>query len=263
VVVENRPGAGGQIAAQALKASAPDGTTLFLTHDHTISILPQVVKNPGFDPVHDFVPVGGFATFVNAFAVSGGTPARSFNDYVSWVRTSGSGKGAVGVPAPASTPEFLVKLVGQKYQLDLVAAPYRGSAPMMADMLGNQIAAGVGSVPDFIENHKAGKVRVVAVLGNKRQGAMPDVPTFDELGLKGFDDLPYYGIYAPAGTPQKFVTDFSAALSRVVAIPEVRDQLTGMGLTVGYMTPEQLATRQAAYTEAWSRIIKTSGFVAQ
>ncbi len=263
VVVENRPGAGGQIAAQALKAAAPDGTTLFLSHDHTISILPQVVKNPGFDPVHDFVPVGGFATFVNAFAVSGGTPARSFNDYVSWVRTSSSGKGAVGVPAPASTPEFLVKLVGQKYQLDLVAAPYRGSAPMMADMLGNQIAAGVGSVPDFIENHKAGKVRVVAVLGNKRQGAMPDVPTFDELGLKGFDDLPYYGIYAPAGTPQKFVTDFSAALSRVVAIPEVRDQLTGMGLTVGYMTPEQLGTRQAAYTEAWSRIIKTSGFVAQ
>jgi len=263
VVVENRPGAGGQIAAQALKAAAPDGTTLFLSHDHTISILPQVVKNPGFDPVHDFVPVGGFATFVNAFAVSGGTPARSFNDYVSWVRTSGSGKGAVGVPAPASTPEFLVKLVGQKYQLDLVAAPYRGSAPMMSDMLGNQIAAGVGSVPDFIENHKAGKVRVVAVLGNKRQGAMPDVPTFDELGLKGFDDVPYYGIYAPSGTPQKFVTDFSAALSRVVAIPEVRDQLTGMGLTVGYMTPEQLATRQAAYTEAWSRIIKTSGFVAQ
>jgi tripartite-type tricarboxylate transporter receptor subunit TctC len=263
VVVENRPGAGGQIAAQTLKAATPDGTTLFLSHDHTISILPQVVKNPGFDPVQDFVPVGGFATFVNAFAVSGGTPAKSFNEYVSWVRASGSGKGAVGVPAPASTPEFLVKLVGQKYQLDLVAAPYRGSAPMMADMLGNQIAAGVGSVPDFIENHKAGKVRVVAVLGNKRQGAMPDVPTFDELGLKGFDDLPYYGIYAPAGTPQKFVTDFSAALSRVVAIPEVRDQLTGMGLTVGYMTPEQLATRQAAYTEAWSRIIKTSGFVAQ
>ncbi|WP_440107930.1 Bug family tripartite tricarboxylate transporter substrate binding protein [Acidovorax sp. BL-A-41-H1] len=263
VVVENRPGAGGQIAAQALKVAAPDGTTLFLSHDHTISILPQVVKNPGFDPAHDFVPVGGFATFVNAFAVSGGTPAKSFNEYVGWVRTSGSGKGAVGVPAPASTPEFLVKLVGQKYQLDLVAAPYRGSAPMMADMLGNQIAAGVGSVPDFIENHKAGKVRVVAVLGNKRQGAMPDVPTFDELGLKGFDDLPYYGIYAPAGTPQKFVTDFSAALSRVVAIPEVRDQLTGMGLTVGYMTPEQLGTRQAAYTEAWSRIIKTSGFVAQ
>jgi tripartite-type tricarboxylate transporter receptor subunit TctC len=263
VVVENRPGAGGQIAAQTLKAAAPDGSTLFITHDHTISILPQVVKNPGFDPVRDFVPVVGFATFVNAFAVSGGTPAKSFTDYVGWVKTSGSGKGAVGIPAPASTPEFLVKLIGQKYQLDLVSAPYRGSAPMMADMLGNQIGAGVASVQDFIENHKAGKVRVVGVLGTRRQAAMPDVPTFDEMGLKGFEDLPYYGIYAPAGTPQKFINDFSSAMAKVVAMPEVRDHLTAMGLTVGHMSPQQLATRQQAYTEAWAKIIKTSGFVAQ
>ena len=195
--------------------------------------------------------------------VSGGNPAKSFNEYVAWVKAQGQGKGAVGIPAPASTPEFLVKLVGQKYQLDLVSAPYRGSAPMMADMLGNQIAAGVGSIPDFIENHKAGKVRVVAVLGTKRQAAMPDVPTFDELGLKGFDDLPYYGIYAPAGTPQKFITSFSTALAKVVDQPEVKGPLTAMGLTVGYMTPQQLATRQQAYTEAWARIIKTTGFVAQ
>ena len=263
VVVENRPGAGGQIAAQTLKAAVPDGTTLFITHDHTISILPQVVKNPGYDPVRDFVPVAGFATFVNAFAVSGGTPAKSFTEYVAWVKSAGAGKGAVGIPAPASTPEFLVKLLGQKYQLDLVSAPYRGSAPMMADMLGNQIAAGVASVQDFIENHKAGKVRVVGVLGTKRQAAMPDVPTFDEMGLKGFEDLPYYGIYAPTGTPQKFITDFSNALSKVVAMPDVRDHLTAMGLTVGYMSPAQLAARQQAYTEAWTRIIQSSGFVAQ
>lgn len=263
VVVENRPGAGGQIAAQALKAAPADGSVLFLSHDHTISILPQVVRNPGYDPVHDFVPVAGFATFVNAFAVSGGTPARSFNDYVGWVRQQGQGKGSVGIPAPASTPEFLVKVVGEKYKLDLVAAPYRGSAPMMADMLGNQIGAGVASVQDFIENHKAGKLRVVAVLGTKRQAAMPEVPTFDELGLKGFEDLPYYGIYAPTGTPTKFVQDFSAALAKVVALPDVQGSLTAMGLTVGHMGPQQLATRQQAYTQAWSRIIKTSGFVPQ
>jgi len=263
VVVENRPGAGGQIAAQALKASAPDGTTLFLTHDHTISILPQVVKNPGYEPARDFVAVGGFATFVNAFAVSGGTPAKSFTEYVQWVKAAGGGKGAVGIPAPASTPEFLVKLIGQKYEIDLVSAPYRGAAPMMADMLGNQISAGVASVQDFMENHKAGKVRVVGVLGTKRQASMPDVPTFDEMGLKGFEALPYYGIYAPTGTPQKFITDFSNALAKVVAQPDVREHLTAMGLTVGYMSPQQLATREKAYTEAWTRIIKTSGFVAQ
>lgn len=262
VVIENKPGAGGQIAAQTLKTSPADGTVLFLSHDHTISILPLVMKNPGFDPAHDFVPVAGFATFVNAWAVSGGTPAKGFNDYVAWVKQQGN-KGSVGIPAPASTPEFLVKVVGEKYKLDLVSAPYRGSAPMMADMLGNQIAAGVGSVPDFIENHKAGKLRVVAVLGGKRQAALPDVPTFTELGLGGLEDMPYYGIFAPAGTPKAFIDQFGAALQKVLAQPDVNERLTQMGLTVGYMTSAQLAQRERAYTQVWTKLIKASGFQPQ
>jgi tripartite-type tricarboxylate transporter receptor subunit TctC len=263
VIVENKAGAGGQIAAQTLKTATPDGTTLFLSHDHTISILPLVVKNPGFEPARDFVAVGGFATFVNALAVSGGTPAKSMAEYVAWVQKQGAGKGTVGVPAPASVPEFLVKMIGQKYKLDLQSAPYRGSAPMMGDMLGNQIAAGTGSVPDFIENHKAGKIRVVAVMGTARQATLPDVPTFAELGLPGFEDLPYYGIFAPAGTPQTTIDKISAALAKVVALPEVHDRLTAMGLTVAYMTPQQLTSREQAYSQTWARIIKSTGFVPQ
>ena len=262
VVVENKAGAGGQIAAQALKAAAPDGTTFFLSHDHTVSILPLVVKNPGFDPAKDFAPVAGFATFVNALAVSGNTPAKSFNEYVAWVKTQGN-KGNVGVPAPASVPEFLVKVLGEKYKLDLQAAPYRGSAPMMADMLGNQIGAGVASIPDFIENHKAGKLRVVAVLGTTRQPALPDVPTFAELGLAGFEDVPYYGIFAPAGTPKAVIDRFSDAVAKVVAMPDVRERMTAMGLTVGYMPPAQLGKTEQAYAQTWARIIKASGFQAQ
>jgi tripartite-type tricarboxylate transporter receptor subunit TctC len=263
VIVENKPGAGGQIAAQALKGAAPDGTTFFISHDHTISILPQVVKTPGFDPEKDFVPVAGFATFVNCFAVSGGTPAKNMPEYVAWVKAQGGGKGAVGVPAPASVPEFLVKVLGEKYKLDLVSAPYRGSAPLIGDMLGNQIGAGVASVPDFIENHKAGKLRIVAVLGGARQATLPDVPTLAELGLAGFEDVPYYGFFAPAGTPPAVVEQFGAALAKVLANAEVRDRLTGWGLTVGYMPASQLATRERAYTQTWARIIKASGFQPQ
>ena len=262
VIVENKPGAGGQLAAQALKAAVPDGNTLFLSHDHSISILPQVVKTPGFDPARDFVPVVGFATFVNAFAVSGGTPAKSFAEYVAWIRGQG-GKGAVGVPAPASVPEFLVKVIAEKYQLDLVAAPYRGSAPMMSDMLGNQIAAGVGSIPDFIENHRAGKLRVVGVLGGARQAVMPEVPTFAELGLPGFEDVPYYGLFAPTGTPRPTIDRLSTAVAKVLARPALRERLTAMGLTVGHMSPEQLGQRERAYTATWARIIKATGFVPQ
>ncbi|AMO23257.1 Bug family tripartite tricarboxylate transporter substrate binding protein [Ramlibacter solisilvae] len=268
VVVDNKPGAGGQLAAQALKAAAPDGNTLFLSHDHTISILPQVTKNPGFEPAQDFVPVAGFATFVNAFAVSGGTPAKSFNDYVKWIqegndKTGGNatkGRGTVGVPAPASTPEFLVKLIGEKYKLDLAPAPYRGSAPMMADMLGNQIAAGVGSVPDFMENHRAGKLHIVGVLGKERQATLPDVPTFHELGLTGFEDVPYYGVFAPKGVSPAFVSEFGAAMSKVLAMPAVREQMQRMGLAPEYMTAQKLGERERAYTATWAKIIKAKGF---
>jgi tripartite-type tricarboxylate transporter receptor subunit TctC len=263
VLVDNRAGAGGQIAAQTLKAAPADGGTFFLSHDHTISILPLVVKNPGFNPAQDFVAVAGIATFVNALAVSGATPATSMNQYVGWLRRQAAGKGAVGVPAPASVPEFLVKVISEEYALDLQAIPYRGSAPMMADMLGNQINAGVGSVPDFIENHKAGKIRVLAVLGTRRQAALPDVPTFEELGLKGFEEAPYYGFFAPAGTPQTAIDRFSNAVAQIIALPDVHERLTAMGLSVGYMAPQQLASRERAYAKTWSRIIKNSGFQAQ
>jgi tripartite-type tricarboxylate transporter receptor subunit TctC len=263
VVVENKPGAGGQLAAQALKAAPPDGTTFFISHDHTVTILPLVMKNPGFDPARDFVPVAGFASFVNAFALSAGTPAKSLNDYVAWVKAQGQGKGVVGVPAPASTPEFLVKVLGETFKLDLVAAPYRGSAPMIGDMLGNQIAAGVGSVPDFIENHKSGRLRVVAVLGGKRQPTLPEVPTLAELGVTGFEDVPFYGFFAPAGTPKPVIDQFSQALSKVIAVPEVRERLTSLGLDVEFMSQQQLASRERAYAKAWTEIIRKSGFQPQ
>jgi len=263
VIVENKPGAGGQLAAQALKAAPADGSTVFISHDHTISILPLVTKNPGFDPGHDFTPVAGFASFVNGLALSGGIPAKGLKDYVDWVRTNGQGKGVVGVPAPASTPEFLVKVLGEKFKLDLVPAPYRGSAPMIGDMLGNQIAAGVGSVPDFIENHRNGRIRVVAVGGTKRQATLPDVPTLAELGVTGFEELPYYGFFAPAGTPKAAVDQFSQALQKVLAQPDVRERLASLGLAVEFMTSQQLAARERSYAKSWAEIIRKSGFQPQ
>lgn len=263
VLVENKPGAGGQIAAQALKAAAPDGTTFFVSHDHTISILPLVLKNPGFDPAHDFVPVAGFATFANALALSGGTPAHSLTEYVAWVKKQHNGQGNVGVPAPASVPEFLVKLLAERNGLNLLAVPYRGSAPMMADMLGNQISAGVGSVPDLIANHQQKKLKIVAVMGQQRQSVLPEVPTFAELGLAGFEELPYYGVFAPAGTAPAVIERFSNALAGVIGQAGVKARLAELGLSVGMMSSAQLAARERAYSAVWARLIKAGGFQPQ
>lgn len=259
VVVENKPGAGGQIAAQTLKAAAPDGKTLFLSHDHSVTILPMVTRNPGFDTAKDFVPVAGFATFVNAFALSGNTPAKDFKSYVAWVKQQG-GQGAVGIPAPASVPQFMVQEIARRNGLDLVAAPYKGSAPMMQDMLGNQIGAGVGSVPDFIQYEKAGKIRVVAVMGTQRDPALPDVPTLAEVGVTGFEEVPFYGVFAPAGTPKATLDQLANAIKVSIEQPAVKEKLTAMGLKVGFMTGEQLGQREQAYAKVWKKIITDSGF---
>ena len=117
-----------------------------------------MVKNPGYNSLQDFIPVVGIATFANGLALAGGTPAKTFSEYIQWVRDKGNGRGTIGVPAPASIPEFLVKVIAKKYNMDIQSAPYRGGAPLMADMLGNQVPAGLAGLNDFLENIHAGKV---------------------------------------------------------------------------------------------------------
>ncbi|WP_405549435.1 Bug family tripartite tricarboxylate transporter substrate binding protein [Variovorax paradoxus] len=263
VVVDNRAGAGGQIAAQILKSAPADGRTFFLSNDHTISIVPQVMKNPGFDPPKDFVPVAGFANSINGLAVPATSPVRTVAEYVAWVKRQNGACNAVGIPAPASIPEFLVRDIGAKYQLDLQAVPYRGSGPMIVDMLSNQIPAGIGSVADFIEYHKAGKIRLIALIGRERQTLFPDVQTFSELGMTGLEDLPYYGFFAPRGTPQAAMDRFGAALAKVVATPAVHDRITAMGFLVEFTNQGQFTERVRVYTTQWAQTIKASGYQPQ
>ncbi|MDO4705859.1 MAG: tripartite tricarboxylate transporter substrate-binding protein [Comamonadaceae bacterium] len=261
IVVDNRPGAAGQIAAQALKTSLPDGRTLLLSHDHAISILPQVLKRPGFDTHTDFQPVAGIATFVNCVAVASSHPARTWQQFVDWLHEQDKPSMlAVGVPVPASTPEFLVSRLAQKYEKKLMAVPYRGSAPMLTDLLNGQLQAGVAAIQDFMELHQAGKVRILGVLGSQRQSALPHVPTLAEMGIEGFESVPFYGLYAPSGIDMQWVQRWEKAVQKVLEEPSVHQKIHDWAMTACYMDHTELDSRERMHSQVWSRIIHDNGF---
>lgn len=258
VLVDNQPGSGGQRAALALKAAPADGQTLLLSHTHTINILPMTMPEPGFDPQQDFTPVAGLAGFVEALAVSASHPARNWAEYLEWLRAQPQ-QLAVGVPATGSIPEFLVQCLQRNHGLPLQAVPFRGSAPMLAELVHGRIQSAVAAMHELMELHRAQRIRVLAVLGAQRQAVLPEVPTFAELGLPGFEQASFYGLYAPHDLPTATVAQWEQAVQQVLALPEVAQQLRDWGMSVQYMNRSQLQAREADHRKAWKRLIFCEG----
>ena len=263
VTIDNKPGALGLIGAEVGARARPDGYTVVMVSSGLAIQIATQPKTVHFDFRKDLAPLTYAVKVPMVVAAGPATPFRTMEELVAQGKSK-PGSLSIGVsPGLGGTAHLTLERMRIGLGFDVVPVPYKGSAPMMGDMLGNQIAAGVGSVPDFIENHKGGRIRVVAVLGTQRQAALPDVPTFAELGLAGFEDLPYYGIFAPAGTPKAVTDRFGEALAKVLAMTDVRNRLSAMGLAVGYMPQAQLASREQAYTKTWAAIIKASGFQPQ
>ena len=179
VVVESRPGAGGQIAAQALKAAKPDGMTLFLSNSHTVFMIPLTLINPGFDTSKDFAPVGLVAINPDVFAHNPTmirNPNAGLKDFAQWAKAN-PGKGNVGVPEPASAPDFAMGVVASALGSDLKSVPCRGDGSVAQDLVDEQIAGRIGSVGAMRQRAKAGKIHIVAVNGTSRLPLLPDVPS--------------------------------------------------------------------------------------
>jgi tripartite-type tricarboxylate transporter receptor subunit TctC len=262
ILVENKPGAGGMIATQQLKSSPADGSSLMLTIDHSHVIVPLTFKNPGYDPIKDFTPVAGVATYFNALAVAGSLKVSSMPEYAAWLKANPT-QTNFGIPAVGSVPQFAGLAVGKAIGVGMVPVPYKGGAPLVQDVLAGQVPAGIGSLTEYIEHHRAGKLRVLAVSGTQRSKIAPEIPTFQELGLKGIDKNPWLAFVGPAGMPAAFVDRFATAVEQALKMPDVAERLTKIGNEPTFVRGAQLAEWISSATAHWGPVIRESGYELQ
>lgn len=263
VVVENRTGAGGQIAIQFIKGAPADGTTLLQSPTSMFTIYPHIYKKLPYDPVADVTPVTLACVFDFGFAVGPLVPAsvKTLADFVSWAKANPT-QANFGSPAAGSTPHFVGALLGKSAGLDLKHAAYRGTQPAMQDLLGGQIAAVSGPIGDITQHLASGKVRILATSGAKRNRFAPDVPTYAEQGFKELTHSEWFAFFLPPKADAALVARMNSALKVALATKDVVDGLATFGLEAMSNSPTELADLLKQDTAKWSPIVKSIGFSA-
>jgi tripartite-type tricarboxylate transporter receptor subunit TctC len=258
VLVDNRAGAGGNIGtAEAAKAPA-DGHTLLLGYVGTHVINPHLYKNLGWDPVKDFVPVATLAAVPFVAVVNVDLPVKNPQELIALAKRE-EGKLTYASAGNGSVNHLLGVLFATQAGVKMTHVPYKGAAPALTDTIGGQVKMSFTSVPSAVGHIKAGRLRGIAVTGAQRSESMPEVPTLAESGLQGFDVNPWFGLLAPAGTPEAVVSQLNRDINEALQSPDVRKRFTDQGAVPLAMSPAQFAAQVKGDLEKWEKVVRDSG----
>lgn len=258
VVVESKSGAGGLVAVQYMRQFEADGSFIMMAPNSAVSLLPLFVGRPTFDPEQDLQAIVECASAPMAFTVNAASGYKTLADYFDAVRKDGQ-LGSIGVPSPVSMSALVIHQLAKQLNLPLQAVAYRGGAPLLTDLLGNQVPASGSILPDYLEQHRAGKLRILAHASEKRTVLAPEIPTLAEAGYPGYVAVTSFGLYGKAGIPKALAADYAAIASEALGTSEVTESLHKMGLVPVGGTPEQLQQSVVKDRLRWGPIIKDAG----
>ncbi|CAN7739979.1 tripartite tricarboxylate transporter substrate binding protein [Pseudorhodoferax sp. LjRoot39] len=258
VVIDNRAGAGGNIGGQLAARAPADGYTLFMGTVGTHAINEALYKKMPFNPIKDFAPLSRVANVPNLLVAHPSQPFKTVPELIAYAKAN-PGKVNFGSSGSGSSIHLSGELFKSMAKVDMVHIPYKGSAPAVNDLLGNQIAIMFDNMPSAIQHVRAGKLRPIAVTTAKRSPELPDVPTIAESGVPGYEATSWFGLFAVAGTPAPIVTQLSKALVKVLNQPDVKAKIVAQGGEVVAETPEQFAAFIKAETAKWGKVVKESG----
>jgi tripartite-type tricarboxylate transporter receptor subunit TctC len=258
VVIDNRPGAGGNIGTELVAKSAPDGYTLEMGTVGTHAINASLYSKLPYDHVKDFVPVILVAGVPNVLVVNPSLPVSSVAELIAYAKAN-PGKLNFASSGNGTSIHLSGELFKTMAGVQMTHVPYKGSAPALQDLLGGQVQLMFDNLPPSLPNIKAGKLKALAVTSATRAPALPDVPTMAEAGLPGFEASSWFGILAPAGTPPAIVAKLNAEVAKWLASPEAQEKLLALGANPAGGTPEDFAKHIAAETAKWAKVVKESG----
>ena len=257
VIIDNRGGAGGIVGAEYAAKQPADGYTIFLGNTGTMCLYPILYPKLPYDALKDFTSVGITSTNTLLATIHASVPANTLQEFIAYAKAN-PGKIAAGVAGSGSMLHLATEMMKSQAGIDMLVVPYKASGPAAADLLGGQIQLLIDAPPVTMAHVKSGRLKVLGVTAKTRLAALPDTPTFDEAGLKGFDASGWQGVLVPVGTPPAVIARLSDALVKALAQAEVREKFASQGLDVASSTPEQFGVHIRAEIEKWGKIAKAA-----